>query len=96
MTGLICVAGLLAVAVASAGWAVCAHAGREDDADGFGDEMARQCGCRYVLRPGEVTFTVRCDEHRPMCRPIEEWEIDLLLGTDHDSPDAEFDERRLP
>jgi hypothetical protein len=97
-TGLaiIAVAVLLALFVHAGETDRCTHGVLFDRTCAQCDETERHCGCRYVLYPGEVRYTARCETHRPMCRPIEPWELELLLGTDHDCPDAEFDERRLP
>lgn len=39
------------------------------------DDAARQ---RVSLSGHAVKFTVRCDEHDGMCRPLEQWEHEIM------------------
>lgn len=58
MTGLICIAGLIALAVASAGWAACAGGGQADDTRQcvhgvpLGDEC-QHCPDGYPVGPAD-------------------------------------------
>jgi len=37
------------------------------------------CGCRWVrLDEKMVKFVKRCEQHAPMCRSLEQWELDLI------------------
>lgn len=56
-------------------------------------EGARNCGCAWEhLDDGRVRFTRRCADHQPMCRSIEQWEIELVrpgVRADHQARLAE-------
>lgn len=41
-------------------------------------EQQRNCGCAWKVYTRVIQYTQRCTEHRVMCRPLEQWEIELL------------------
>lgn len=40
--------------------------------------VERPCGCAYRRLRSSVRWLNRCAEHAPMCRPLEQWEIDIF------------------
>lgn len=51
--------------------------GRWDENAPYLSSVSRDCGCaydRYV--GGQRRFTRRCAQHIPMCRNLEQWELE--------------------
>lgn len=58
-------------------------------------EGGRNCGCTWqILGDGAVRFTMRCDEHEPMCRTLERWELDIVRPGDRVRVLTEHQSRR--
>ena len=37
-----------------------------------------RCGCRWERIEQGTKFTERCEQHAPMCRALEPWELEVL------------------